>query len=255
MPELKQVRVPYRANPVRRGRIKRELMAAIETVMDHGIYILGPEASDFESRFARYCGTRYAVGVGDGTSALILTLRGLGVGPGDEVITAPNSFIASASSAVLLGATPRFVDVRREDMNMDAALLERAISRRTRAIVPAHLAGHPADMEPILKIGERYGIPIVEDAAQAVGTSYHGKRTGSLSRAGCFSLHPLKNLHAIGDAGVIVTDDESLYQWLLKARNHGLRRRDEVEFWSPISRLDTLHAAVLTVMLEHLDEW
>ena len=253
--ERPAIRVPYVALPRRAARVKRELMAAIEKVIDHGVYILGPEVGEFERRFAGYCGTRYAVGVGDGTSALILTLKGLGVGPGDEVITAPNSFVASASSAALLGATPRFVDVRRDDMNMDPSRLERAVTPRTKAIVPVHLAGHPADMEPILKIGERYGIPVVEDAAQAVGTTYHGKRAGSLGRAGCFSLHPLKNLHAVGDAGVIVTDDESLYQWLLKARNHGLRSRDEVEFWSPNTRLDTLQAAVLSVMLEHLDEW
>src|SRR5260370_8491083 len=131
MPELKQVRVPYVALPLRTGRIKREVMAAIETVIDHGVYILGPEVNDFERRFARYCGTRYAVGVGDGTSALMLVLRGLGVGPGDEVITAPNSFVASASSAALLGATPRFVDVRRADMNMDPDLLARPISPLT----------------------------------------------------------------------------------------------------------------------------
>ncbi len=250
-----QVRVPYVALPLRARRVKGELMAAIEKVIDHGIYILGPEVQEFEARFARYCGTRYAVGVGDGTSALILALRGVGVGPGDEVITAPNSFIASASSAALLGATPRFVDVRRQDMNMDPALLERAITPRTKAIVPVHLAGHAADMEPILKLGERYGIPVIEDAAQSVGTTYHGKRTGGFGRAGCFSLHPLKNLHAIGDAGVITTSDERLYQWLLKARNHGLRNRDEVEFWSPNTRLDTLQAAVLNVMLDHLDGW
>jgi dTDP-4-amino-4,6-dideoxygalactose transaminase len=249
------VRVPYVALSLRTGPIKRQLLGAMERVLDHGVYILGPEVQEFERHFARYCGTRYAVGVGDGTSALTLTLRGLGVEAGDEVITAPNSFVASASSAVLIGAIPRFVDVRRQDMNMDPALLEAAITPRTKAIVPVHLAGHPADMEPILKIGERYGIPVVEDAAQSVGTTYRGKRTGSLGRAGCFSLHPLKNLHAIGDAGVIVTDDEALYGWLLKARNHGLRTRDEVEFWSPNSRLDTLHAAVLDVMLKHLDGW
>jgi dTDP-4-amino-4,6-dideoxygalactose transaminase len=250
-----QVRVPYVALPLRARRVKPEIMAAIEKVIDHGIYILGPEVQEFEARFAGYCGTRYAVGVGDGTSALILALRGVGVGPGDEVITAPNSFVASASSAALLGATPRFVDVRRQDMNMDPALLERAITPRTKAIVPVHLAGQPADMEPILKLGERYGIPVIEDAAQSVGTTYHGKRTGGLGHAGCFSLHPLKNLHAIGDAGVITTSDERLYQWLLKARNHGLRNRDEVEFWSPNTRLDTLQAAVLNVMLDHLDAW
>jgi dTDP-4-amino-4,6-dideoxygalactose transaminase len=254
-PVMDTVKVPYVALPLRTGPIKAALLAAMERVIDHGAYVLGPEVQEFERRFAAYCGVRYAVGVGDGTSALTLTLRGLGVGPGDEVITAPNSFIASASSAVLLGAVPKFVDVRRHDMNMDPARLEAAISGRTKAIVPVHLAGHPADMEPILKIAKRYGIPIVEDAAQSVGTQYHGRRTGSLGRAGCFSLHPLKSLHALGDAGVIVTDDTALYEWLLKARNHGLKKRDEAEFWSPNSRLDTLQAAVLNVMLDHLDGW
>jgi dTDP-4-amino-4,6-dideoxygalactose transaminase len=247
--------VPYVALALRARRVKRELMAAIERVIDQGMYILGPEVEEFERRFAEYCGTRYAVGVSDGTAALILALRAIGVAPGDEVITAPNSFVASASSAALLGATPRFVDVRRDDMNMDPARLEAAITSRTKAIVPVHLTGYPADMEPILKIGERHGIPVIEDAAQSVGTVYHGRRTGSIGLMGCFSLHPLKNLHAIGDAGVITTSDERLYRWLLKARNHGLKSRDEVEFWSTNSRLDTLHAAVLTVMLQYVDTW
>jgi dTDP-4-amino-4,6-dideoxygalactose transaminase len=247
--------VPYVALGLRARRVKQELMAAIERVVDGGMYILGPEVQEFETRFAAYCGTRFAVGVADGTTALILALRSLGIGPGDEVITAPNSFIASASAAALLGATPRFVDVRREDMNLNPDLLEAAITPRTRAIVPVHLTGHPADMEPILKVAERRGIPVIEDAAQSVGTLYHGRRTGSMGQAACFSLHPLKNLHAVGDAGVITTSDEGLYQWLRKARNHGLRNRDEVEFWSTNSRLDTLQAAVLCVMLDHLDEW
>jgi dTDP-4-amino-4,6-dideoxygalactose transaminase len=182
-------------------------------------------------------------------------LRGLGVGPGDEVITAPNSVIASASCAALLGATPRFVDVRRDDMTLDPELLEAAITPRTKAIVPVHLTGCPADMEPIQKIAERYGVPVVEDAAQSIGSAYHGRRTGSLGVAGCFSLHPLKVLHGVGDGGAVTTNDERLYQWLLKARNHGLRTRDEVEFWSTNSRLDTLQAAILDVMLDHLDAW
>lgn len=252
---MSQISVPYVALGLRARRVKQELMAAIERVIDHGMYILGPEVAEFETRFARYCGTRYAVGVADGTTALILTLRGLGVGPGDEVITAPNSFIASASCAAMLGATPRFVDVRADDMNMDPDLLDSVLTPRTKAIIPVHLTGHPAEMEPILKVAERHGIAVIEDASQAVGTTYHGRRTGSMGYAGCFSLHPLKNLHGVGDAGVITTNDEKLYQWLLKARNHGLRTRDEVEFWSTNSRLDTIHAAVLNVMLDHLDAW
>ena len=250
-----EVPVPYVALQLRARRVKREMMAAVERVIDHGQYILGPEVQAFEERFASYCGTRFAVGVSDGTAALMLVLRSLGVGPGDEVLTAPNSFIASASSAALLGATPRFADVRREDMNLDPDLLETAITPRTKAIVPVHLAGHPADMEGILKIGERHGVPVVEDAAQSVGTVYHGRRTGSMGYAGCFSLHPLKNLHAVGDGGVITTNDKRLYHWLLRARNHGLRTRDEVEFWSTNSRLDTVQAAILNVMLDRLEEW
>jgi dTDP-4-amino-4,6-dideoxygalactose transaminase len=247
--------VPYVALGLRAGRIKREILAAVERVVDHGLYILGPELAEFERRFAEYCGARYAVGVSDGTAALILALRAVGVRPGDEVITAPNSFVASASSAALIGATPRFVDVRRQDLNMDPSLLEAAITPRTKAIVPVHLTGHPADMEPILKVAERHGIAVIEDAAQSVGSVYHGRRTGSLGPIACFSFHPLKNLHAIGDAGAITTSDEATYRWLLKARNHGLKSRDEVEFWSPNARLDTLQAAILNVMLDHLDDW
>jgi dTDP-4-amino-4,6-dideoxygalactose transaminase len=140
-------------------------------------------------------------------------------------------------------------------MTLDPQLLERAITSRTKAIIPVHLSGLAADMDPILEIANRHGIPVIEDAAQSVGSLYKGKRTGNLGIAGCFSLHPLKNLHAVGDAGIITTNDEQLYQWLLKARNHGLRTRDEVEFWSPNSRLDTLQAAILSVSLKHLDRW
>ena len=247
--------VPYVALPLRINRVKPALMAAIERVLDHGGYILGPEVGEFERRFAAYCGTRFAVGVADGTAALMLAMRAAGVGSGDEVITAPNSFAASASSIALLGAIPRFVDVRREDMNLDPKLLEAAITPRTRAIMPVHLTGHPADMDPVREVAARRGIAVVEDAAQSVGAVYQGRRTGSLGMFGCFSLHPLKNLHALGDAGIITTDDEKLHGWLLKARNHGLRSRDEVEFWSPNTRLDTLQAAILGVMLDHLDTW
>jgi dTDP-4-amino-4,6-dideoxygalactose transaminase len=249
------VAVPFVALALQSRRVKRDLLAAIERVIDDGQYILGPEVEAFERRFATYCGTRFAVGVADGTTALILALHALGVGPGDEVITAPNSFIASASPAALIGATPRFVDVRRDDMNLDPDRLEAAITPRTRAVIPVHLYGYPADMEPILKVAERHRLPVIEDASQSVGTTYRGRRTGSLGYAGCFSLHPLKNLHGIGDAGIITTNDERCWEWLLTARNHGLRSREEVEFWSTNSRLDTIQAAILNVMLDHLDEW
>jgi len=252
---MSDVVVPYVALGIQARRVKPALMAAVERVIDHGIYILGPETTEFERRFAQYCGTRYAVGVADGTSALILVLRALGIGRGDEIVTAPNSFIASAASAALLGATPRFADVGRHDMNLDPGRLEEAITPRTKAIVVVHLTGQAADMDAILKVAERHGIPVVEDAAQAVGSTYHDRKTGSMGAAGCFSLHPLKNLHAIGDAGIVTTNDEKIHAWLVQGRNHGLRTRDESAFWSTNSRLDTLQAAVLGVMLDHLDTW
>lgn len=247
--------VPYIDLPRRVAPIKQELLAAVERVLDAGQYILGPEVAEFERRFATFCATKYAVGVSDGTMALILVLRFLGIGPGDEVITAPNSFIASASCIALVGATPKFVDVRREDMNMNPDLLEAAITPRTKAILPVHLAGQPAEMLAIRGIATEHEIPVIEDAAQSVGSIYMGLRTGGLGVAGCFSLQPLKTLHAIGDGGIITTNDEALYHWLLKARNHGLRTRDEVEFWSTNSRLDTLQAAILLVMLAQWPDW
>jgi dTDP-4-amino-4,6-dideoxygalactose transaminase len=155
----------------------------------------------------------------------------------------------------LLGATPRFADVRESDMNLDPQRLEDAITSRTRAIVVVHLAGHPADMDSILEIGARHRLPVIEDAAQAVGSRYRGRRTGSMGQAACFSLHPLKNLHAYGDAGVITTNDQQLYEWLMQARNHGLRNRDSSDFWSTNSRIDTLQAAMLIPKLRHLDDW
>lgn len=252
---LPVTKVPYAALALQMRRIKSELLQAVDRVLENGQYVLGPEVEEFEERFASYCGAKYAVGVSDGTSALILALRAFDIGPGDEVITAPNSFIASAACVALIGARPVFVDVREADLNLDPNLLEAAVTDRTRAIIPVHLAGHPADMEPILEIGRRRNIPVIEDAAQSVGSAYHGARTGSMGAAACFSLHPLKNLHAYGDAGIITSNDEGLYRWLLKARNHGLRNRDESDFWSVNSRLDTLQAATLLVSLRYLDEW
>lgn len=248
------IRVPYIALPLQHRAIKAELCQAVEQVLDHGQFILGPEVCAFEAQFAAYCGTRYAVGVDNGTSALYLVMRALGIGVGDEVITAPNSFLASASCIALTGARPVFVDVR-DDYNLNPDLLEAAITPRTRAILPVHLTGRPADMHPIVEIAGRYGLSVIEDCAQAVGARYYGQCVGSFGIAGCFSLHPLKTLNAIGDGGIITTDDAELYDRLCKARNHGLRNRDECEFWSPNCRLDTLQAAMLLVKMKYLDQW
>jgi dTDP-4-amino-4,6-dideoxygalactose transaminase len=231
-----------------------ELLPVLERVLTSGQFILGKEVEAFEAEFASLCGTRYAIGVANCTDAIALVLRGLGIGPGDEVITAPNSFLASASAITLAGARPVFVDVR-DDYNLDPDQLEGAVTARTRAILPVHLTGRPADMAGILEVARRHGLAVIEDAAQAVGATYQGQRVGSFGAAGCFSLHPLKNLNACGDGGVITTNDDRLYHWLLKARNHGLRDRDACDFWSVNSRLDALQAALLRVKLRHFGDW
>ena len=210
--------------------------------------------TEFEERFAAYCGTSHAVGVSSGTSALYLTLQCLGIGPGDEVITPANSFLASASSIALTGARPVFVDVG-ENYNIDPARIETVITAKTRAIMPVHLTGRPADMHGILEIADAHRLHVVEDCAQSVGARFHNQPVGSFGVAGCFSLHPLKNLSAAGDGGVVTTNDAELNEKLRKARNHGLRNRDECEFWSHNCRLDTIQAAMLLVKMKYLDSW
>ncbi len=247
------MKVPYAALGLQAKAIKKELMDAFENVLLSGQYILGPEVANFEKEFARFCQAQYAVGLANGTCALHLVLLSLGVKAGDEVITAPNSFIASASSIALTGAKPVFVDVGK-DLNMDPRRLEAAITSQTRVIMPVHLAGRPARMTEIMEIAKRHKIFVLEDAAQSVGASLNGKKVGHWGDAACFSLHPLKNLHAFGDGGAMTTDDSVLYERLLKARNHGLKNREECEFWSYNSRLDEIQAALLRVQLKHLEQ-
>lgn len=234
--------------------LKEEILNAIAPLLDSGQFILGEPVEKFEAAFAEFCRTKYAIGVGNGTDALILAMKALGIGPGDEVITAPNSFLASASAIALAGAKIVFADVGR-DMNLDPVRVRKAITSKTKAIMPVHLTGRPANMDEILKIAGRFGLQVIEDAAQAVGAEYDGNRVGGLGTLGAFSLHPLKNLNACGDGGVITTNDPDLAAWLKKARNHGLKNRDECSFWSQNSRLDTLQAAILSVKLQYLDQW
>ena len=234
--------------------LKTELLAAAGRVLDHGQFILGPEVEEFEQKFAKLCGVRNAISVGCGTSALTLTLRALGIGEGDEVITTPNSFLASASSIVLAGATPRFCDIQ-DDKNMDPQKLEAVITPRTKAVIPVHLTGRVADMDAILAIAERHNLYVIEDAAQAAGARDRDRSAGSFGIAGCFSLHPLKTLNVCGDGGVITTHDDALTEQLRFARNHGLINRDECAFFSMNSRLDTLQAAIALVKLQYLTAW
>jgi dTDP-4-amino-4,6-dideoxygalactose transaminase len=234
--------------------IKSELMKAISAVLDHGQFILGEELEKFEGQFAKLCSTRFAVGVNSGTDALVLALRVLGVGPGDEVITVPNSFIGSVACIKLVGAKPVFVDVG-EDYNMDPNQLERAITTKTKAILPVHLTGRPADMKSICAIADEYNLIVVEDCAQAVMAEYRSRRVGSFGDCSCFSLHPLKTLSACGDSGIIVTDNEEHYEQLLILRNMGLKSRDDCFYWSSNSRLDSIQAAILLVKMKYLHEW
>ena len=246
--------VPYSALATEAALVKSELMHAVENVLDSGRYVLGPEVAAFEREFAESCQAKCSAGISNGTSALHLVLRGIGLHDGDEVITVPNSFVASASSIALAGARPVFVDIC-DDGNMDPQKLEDAITKRTRAIVPVHLTGRPAKMKDMLEIARRRGLFVLEDAAQAVGASLDGRRVGSWGDAACFSLHPLKNLHAFGDGGMVTSQDEDLISRLTKSRNHGLANREQCDFWSFNSRLDEIQAAMLRVQLRHLDAW
>ena len=246
--------VPYSALATEASLVKTELLRAVENVLESGRYILGPECAAFEKEFAEYCQTTFAAGIANGTCALHLVLRGIGLSDGDEVITVSNSFVASASSVALAGAKPVFVDIG-ADGNMDPQLLEDAITARTRAIVPVHLTGRPARMTEILEIARRHDLFVLEDAAQAVGASLNGKRVGSFGHAACFSLHPLKNLHAFGDGGMVTSNDPELLAQLAKSRNHGLASREQCDFWSFNCRLDEVQAAMLRVQLRHLDAW
>jgi dTDP-4-amino-4,6-dideoxygalactose transaminase len=233
---------------------REEILAKFDEISKQGAYILSEEVEEFEKNFAEYCDTRYAVSVGNGSDALFMCLLSLGIGQGDEVITVPNSFIATAWVIARTGARIVFVDVG-DDMNIDPQLVEPAISEHTKAIIPVHLTGRVANMDAIQTIADKHNLFIIEDAAQATGAKYRGKRAGSFGICAGFSLHPLKNLHIHGDGGVITTDDQDLFEKLMKYRNHGLINRDECEFWGMNSRLDSIQAGIANIKLRYLDEW
>ncbi|CAM2007991.1 DegT/DnrJ/EryC1/StrS family aminotransferase [Acanthopleuribacter pedis] len=230
---------------------RQEILDAVDATLRSGRYILGEPVSEFERRFAALCGVQHAVGVANGTDALILALKALDIGPGDEVITAANSWVSSASSIALVGAVPVFADVG-DDYNLDPAKLEAAITPRTKAIMPVHLTGRCCDMTAINALAKRHGLAVIEDAAQAAGALFEGKPAGSMSDIACFSLHPLKNLNAAGDAGAVTTHHQHLADRIAQLRNHGLMERNHVAFWAYNSRLDSLQAAILNTKFEKL---
>lgn len=223
----------------------------IGAIAQRGDFTLGKEVAVFEASAARMLGVSHVVGVGNGTDALYLILKALGIGAGDEVITAPNSFVASAAAIALTGARPVFADVR-DDYNIDPKLVEKVITKKTKAIIPVHLTGQPADMAPIMALARRHHLSVVEDVAQAFLARYDGHYLGTIGTAGAFSFHPLKILHVWGDGGMIATNDAKLASALRLWRNHGLKTRNEVEFFAHNSRLDTIHAAIASVLLPQM---
>jgi len=232
-----------------------ELEAAFRTVRDSGWYILGKEVAAFEEEFSAYCGVRYCVGVGNGLDALHLILRAYGIGAGDEVIVPSNTFIATWLAVSYTGAKPVPVEPVDSTYNIDPARIEAAVNSRTRAIIPVHLYGQPADMDAVCRIASRYRLKVIEDAAQAHGALYHGRRCGSLSDAAGFSFYPGKNLGALGDAGAVTTNDASLAEAIRLLRNYGSSEKYQHEVKGFNSRLDELQAAMLRVKLRHLDRW
>jgi len=235
--------------------IKGEISAAINAVVESQQFILGSQVQALEEEIARYCGTKFAVGVASGTDALLLALHVAGVGPGDEVLLPTFSFIATADSVSLLSAIPVFVDIDPSTFAIDPAQLEAKISPRTRAILPVHLYGHPADMDPINAIAQRHNLKVIEDNAQAIGAKYKARKTGGLGDLGCISFFPSKNLGAYGDGGMIVTNSEAYSKHLRVLRNHGSSQKYFATEQGWNSRLDEIQAAILRVKLRHLDHW
>jgi len=246
--------IPYVDLPAQHAAIEDEILEAVRRVLRHGWFILGPEVQALEAALAARIGVRHVVGVGNGTDALALALRAHGVGPGHEVITVSHSFFATASAIEMVGAVPVFVDIHPDTLLMDPALLEGALTSRTRAVMPVHLMGHPCDMDAIGAFCDAHGLALIEDAAQSIDARWQGRAVGGFG-TGCFSMHPLKNLAACGDAGFVSTDDDAIAGWVRQARNIGIRGRDHCDFVSGNSRLDAMHAAILGVKLEHLDAW
>jgi len=245
-------RIPYVDLAAQAVEERAQLLPIIEQVLASGRYVGGDVIERLEAKLAALCRVKHAVVLNSGTDALILAMRALGVGPGDEVITPPNSFVASTAAIVHLGAKPVFADVL-PDQNIDPERVAAAITRRTKAIMPVHLTGRIADMDPILEFARTHGLLVIEDAAQAVGSSYRERPAGSIGDVGCFSTHPLKNLNGIGDGGFITTDRDEIAALVRLLRNHGLADRNTVQEFGVVSRMDTLQAAVLEFRLGRLD--
>ncbi len=235
--------------------VKDEIDVGLKRVFEKGDFILGQKAKDFENEFAQYCDVKYGVGVNSGTDALYLAVAALGIEEGDEVILPTFTFIATALCISYTGAKPVFVDIENDTYNIDPKKIEKAVTKRTKAIIPVHIYGQPANMQEIQAIAKKYNLKIIEDAAQAHGSTYKGKKAGALGDVACFSFYPTKSLGAFGDAGMIVTDDKNIYEASLMLRDYGRQGRYEHKIKGYNSRLDTVQAVVLSAKLRHLDGW
>jgi dTDP-4-amino-4,6-dideoxygalactose transaminase len=249
------MKVPFLDLKAQYESIKDEIAAAIQQVLDKTAFAGGPFVAEFEKEFSEFCKTRYCIGVGSGTDALWLALLALGVGPGDEVITVPDTFIATAEAISYCGAKPVFVDVDEKTYNMNPDLLEEAINPRTKAIIPVHLFGQMADMDPIMAVARRHHLHVVEDACQAHGAEYKGRVAGSIGDAGCFSFYPGKNLGAYGEAGAVVTNNANLDEKIRMLRDHGQAKKyyHGIIGWN--ARMDGIQGAILSVKLKYLKAW
>src|SRR6266513_433956 len=249
-----QMKVPFLDLKAHHAPLIDQFDRAIRKVIESSAFAGGPFVEEFEEEFAAYCGSLYAIGVGNGTDALWLTLMALGIGPGDEVITVPNTFFATAEAITYCRAQPVFVDVDEDTFTMNPAELENSLTGRTKAIIPVHLFGQPADMDPILEFARAHGLFVIEDAAQAHGAEYKRRKAGTMGEAGCFSFYPGKNLGAFGEAGAIVTNDPELRKQIQMLRDHGQSRKYYHTMMGWNCRMDGIQAAVLSVKLRHLYE-
>lgn len=250
-----KITVPILDLKAQYASIRQEVMAAIERVMESQHFILGPEVETLEREIAAYCGCQHGIGVSSGTDALLVALMALGIQPGDEVITTPYSFFATAGAIVRLGARPVFVDIDLDTLNINASLVEAAVTDRTRAILPVHLAGQMADMDSIMQVATKHNLYVIEDACQALGAEYRGKRAGSIGHLGCLSFFPSKNLGGAGDSGMVVTNDPALSDRVSLLRNHGHRPKYYNQAIGGNFRMDAIQAAILGVKFKYLEGW
>ncbi|HEY5039856.1 MAG TPA: DegT/DnrJ/EryC1/StrS family aminotransferase [bacterium] len=247
--------IPYLDLKAQYQNIQGEIQESVKGVLESGHYVLGEEVKTFEENFAVYCQTRFAVAVNTGTSALHLALLAAGIGPGDEVITTPLTFVATAAAVVYTGAKPVFVEIDPATLNLDAGKVSKAITPRTKALLPVHLHGKPVEMAPLLELSKRNNIHLIEDAAQAHGAEFQGRRAGSMGLAGCFSFYPGKNLGAYGEGGAVTTNDEGIAKKIRLLRDWGAEKRYHHDVKGFNFRMESLQGAILKVKLKHLEKW